>query len=127
MLAAPAVRNLITRRQSGADVFNHPNRCCSWNADHGSKLQTADCSGFSGSAEVQKRLSLKSLPLRANEMELNHYLEAMTSLKASDLYITVGAPVLLRVDGEMRPQGEKLSQQEVLSLLHEMMDEERKV
>ena len=59
-------------------------------------------------------------------MELNHYLEAMTSLKASDLYITVGAPVLLRVDGEMRPQGEKLSQQEVFALLHEMMDEERK-
>ncbi len=59
-------------------------------------------------------------------MELNHYLASMASLKASDLYITVGSPVLLRVDGEMRPQGEKLSEQEVFSLMNEIMGEERK-
>ncbi len=58
-------------------------------------------------------------------MELNHYLQSMATLKASDLYITVGAPVLLRVDGEMRPQGDTLSEPQVIALLNEMMDEER--
>ncbi len=58
-------------------------------------------------------------------MELNHYLQSMATLKASDLYITVGAPVLLRVDGEMRPQGDTLSESQVIALLNEMMDEER--
>ncbi len=59
-------------------------------------------------------------------MDLNKILEGMITLKASDLYITVGAPVLFRVDGELRPQGEKLSQIEVAQLLDGAMDEERR-
>lgn len=59
-------------------------------------------------------------------MELNHYLQSMSALKASDLYITVGASVLLRVDGEMRPQGEKLSEQQVIDFLNEIMDADRR-
>lgn len=58
-------------------------------------------------------------------MKLDNYFEAMASLKASDLYITVDAPVLLRVDGEMRPQGEKLTEQQVIELLNEIMDQQR--
>ncbi|SUP57329.1 twitching motility protein PilT [Vibrio vulnificus] len=59
-------------------------------------------------------------------MDLNKILEGMITLKASDLYITVGAPVLFRVDGELRPQGEKLSQIEVAQLLDGAMDEDRR-
>ncbi|NRF32610.1 PilT/PilU family type 4a pilus ATPase [Vibrio coralliilyticus] len=58
-------------------------------------------------------------------MDINAYLQGMLTEKASDLYITVGAPILYRVDGELRPRGESLSEAEVLTLLHSTMDEER--
>ncbi|ENM5898578.1 PilT/PilU family type 4a pilus ATPase [Vibrio mimicus] len=58
-------------------------------------------------------------------MELNQYLDGMLSHKASDLYITVGAPILYRVDGELRAQGEVLSLADVTTLLHAMMDDAR--
>ncbi|GAL13996.1 twitching motility protein PilT [Vibrio astriarenae] len=63
----------------------------------------------------------------AAEMKIDHYLGAMLENKASDIYITVGAPVLLRVDGELRAQGEKLSEHDVLALLEPMMDQDRLV
>ncbi|UTT83860.1 PilT/PilU family type 4a pilus ATPase [Vibrio pelagius] len=59
-------------------------------------------------------------------MELNQILEGMLSQKASDLYITVDAPVLFRVDGELRPQGEVLNAAQVSQLLDAMMDQERR-
>ncbi|WP_394247563.1 PilT/PilU family type 4a pilus ATPase [Vibrio profundi] len=59
-------------------------------------------------------------------MELNQILEGMISQKASDLYITVGAPILFRVDGELRAQGEKLTEGQVAQLLDAMMDQERR-
>ncbi len=59
-------------------------------------------------------------------MELNQCLEGMLTQKASDLYLTVGAPVLFRVDGELRAHGEKLSQTQVMALLDAMMDEDRR-
>jgi len=59
-------------------------------------------------------------------MELNQILEGMLSQKASDLYITVDAPVLFRVDGELRPQGEVLNEDQVSQLLDAMMDQERR-
>ena len=59
-------------------------------------------------------------------MELDQILEAMISNKASDIYITVGAPCLLRVDGELEALGDKLDESQVTQLLHGMMDEERK-
>ena len=58
-------------------------------------------------------------------MELNQYLDGMLTHKASDLYITVGAPILYRVDGELRAQGEALSVADVTALLHAMMDDAR--
>ena len=59
-------------------------------------------------------------------MDLNKFLEGMLALKASDLYITVGAPILFRVDGELRPQGDKLSENDVALLLDSAMDPERR-
>ena len=56
-------------------------------------------------------------------MELNQILEGMLSQKASDLYITVDAPILFRVDGELRPQGDKLNAAQVSQLLDAMMDQ----
>lgn len=58
-------------------------------------------------------------------MDIDVFLEQMIDQKSSDLYITVGAPVLYRVDGELRPQGDKLSHAVVSSLLESMMDRER--
>ncbi|EGA69294.1 type IV pilus (Tfp) assembly protein, ATPase component PilU [Vibrio sinaloensis DSM 21326] len=58
-------------------------------------------------------------------MDINAYLQGMNHQKSSDLYITVGAPVLYRVDGELRAHGEKLSLVEVNRLLESMMDSER--
>ncbi|MBY7984683.1 PilT/PilU family type 4a pilus ATPase [Vibrio fluvialis] len=58
-------------------------------------------------------------------MQLEECLQGMMTHKASDLYITVGAPVLYRVDGELRAQGEKLDEAQVNALLAAMMDEAR--
>ncbi|MCG6283358.1 ATPase, T2SS/T4P/T4SS family, partial [Vibrio diabolicus] len=58
-------------------------------------------------------------------MQLEECLQGMMTHKASDLYITVGAPVLYRVDGELRAQGEKLDEAQVSALLAAMMDEAR--
>ncbi|ANU37508.1 PilT/PilU family type 4a pilus ATPase [Vibrio scophthalmi] len=56
---------------------------------------------------------------------MDAFLQGMSEQKASDLYITVGAPVLYRVDGELQPQGDKLAEQEVFALLNSLMDNER--
>ncbi|WP_406732566.1 PilT/PilU family type 4a pilus ATPase [Vibrio scophthalmi] len=56
---------------------------------------------------------------------MDAFLQGMSEQKASDLYITVGAPVLYRVDGELQPQGDKLGEQEVFALLRSLMDSER--
>ncbi|EKO3387621.1 PilT/PilU family type 4a pilus ATPase [Vibrio fluvialis] len=58
-------------------------------------------------------------------MQPEECLQGMMTHKASDLYITVGAPVLYRVDGELRAQGEKLDEAQVSALLAAMMDEAR--
>jgi twitching motility protein PilU len=59
-------------------------------------------------------------------MNLNQILESMVSMKASDVYITVGAPCLFRVDGELKAQGDKLHESGVTSLLDSMMDNDRR-
>lgn len=58
-------------------------------------------------------------------MDIDAFLQEMNNQKSSDLYITVGAPILYRVDGELRAHGEKLSHAVVNSLLESMMDSER--
>ncbi|NOH72922.1 PilT/PilU family type 4a pilus ATPase [Vibrio pectenicida] len=58
-------------------------------------------------------------------MDINACLQGMLSEKASDLYITVGAPLLYRVNGDLKPLGDSLSQQAVSGLLHSVMDEGR--
>ncbi|RJX65243.1 PilT/PilU family type 4a pilus ATPase [Vibrio sinensis] len=58
-------------------------------------------------------------------MDINAYLQGMNQQKASDLYITVGAPILFRVDGELHSEGENLTEQEVTRLLESTMDNER--
>lgn len=60
------------------------------------------------------------------QMDLNKFLESMLALKASDLYITVGAPILFRVDGELRPQGDKLNESDVAQLLDNAMEPDRR-
>ena len=59
-------------------------------------------------------------------MDLDIFLKRMRDLNASDLYITVGAPILFRVDGELRPKGEALTKPEVEYLLDSTMDSERR-
>ncbi|MBM7037941.1 PilT/PilU family type 4a pilus ATPase [Vibrio ulleungensis] len=59
-------------------------------------------------------------------MELKQMLDTIVSLKASDVYITVGAPCLFRVDGELRANGDKLHQSGVTALLDSMMDNDRR-
>ncbi|WP_117233765.1 PilT/PilU family type 4a pilus ATPase [Vibrio maerlii] len=58
-------------------------------------------------------------------MEMKSILTNMVSLKASDLYITVDSPVLYRVDGSLQPHGDKLNADQVHTLLHSLMDQER--
>ncbi|MEH0690671.1 PilT/PilU family type 4a pilus ATPase [Vibrio cholerae] len=58
-------------------------------------------------------------------MDITACLEEMVAQKASDLYITVGAPLLYRVDGQLKAHGETLTQPDVDALLVGMMDEKR--
>nr|VVV05047.1 Twitching mobility protein [Aliivibrio wodanis] len=58
-------------------------------------------------------------------MMLNEILNQMVSLKASDIYLTVDAPCLLRVDGELQALGKKQTVKSITALLAEMMDDER--
>ncbi|NVD05603.1 PilT/PilU family type 4a pilus ATPase [Vibrio sp. JPW-9-11-11] len=58
-------------------------------------------------------------------MDSDLYLQKMIEQKSSDLYITVGAPILYRVDGELKAEGEKLSHAMVTSLIEGMMDTSR--
>lgn len=58
-------------------------------------------------------------------MTLDQILKQMITLKASDIYLTVDAPCLLRVNGELQALGHKQSIESVTALLAEMMDEER--
>lgn len=57
---------------------------------------------------------------------LDKILDLMITKKASDLYITVGAPCLLRIDGELRGVGERLDEAGVFTLLDAAMNAERK-
>lgn len=56
-------------------------------------------------------------------MNINTLLQEMSAQKASDLYITVDAPCLLRVDGQLRPIGERLDTDSVTQLLYSVMNE----
>ncbi len=58
-------------------------------------------------------------------MELTEILAQMVLQQASDIYITVGSPCLLRVDGEMKPLGASLTEHQVHALLNSSMDEVR--
>ena len=56
---------------------------------------------------------------------LDELLHQMVQQKASDIYLTVDAPCLLRVDGELRAIGHKQTNDSVSALLAEMMDDDR--
>ncbi|NLS12879.1 PilT/PilU family type 4a pilus ATPase [Vibrio sp. SM6] len=58
-------------------------------------------------------------------MNLDHILAHMLAVKASDLYLTVGAAVQYRIDGELTSFGETLSLTQVSALLDSAMDDER--
>ena len=58
-------------------------------------------------------------------MTLQHALNEMVSRKASDLYITVDSPCLLRIDGNLHPLGEKLDLKAVEQMFTEAMDSEQ--
>lgn len=59
-------------------------------------------------------------------MQLDDCLQGMVTRKASDIYITVGAPLLYRVNGELAAAGDELSTAEVEGLLSAMMDDARR-
>ncbi|MFH0265873.1 PilT/PilU family type 4a pilus ATPase [Vibrio rumoiensis] len=59
-------------------------------------------------------------------MQLSQVLEIMVSSKASDIYLTVGASCLFRIDGELKAHGDPLDKGGVEALLFEMMDNERR-
>ena len=63
--------------------------------------------------------------MHRQDEQMDTFLKGMNTQKASDLYVTVGAPVLYRVDGELRAHGEKLTEQGVLNLLNSIMDSHR--
>lgn len=58
-------------------------------------------------------------------MTLQHALNEMVSRKASDLYITVDSPCLLRIDGNLHPLGETLDLHAVEKMFTEAMDSEQ--
>lgn len=58
-------------------------------------------------------------------MTLDELLHQMVQQKASDIYLTVDAPCLLRVHGELQAVGQKQTETSVKELLAEMMDDER--
>ncbi|WP_114765839.1 PilT/PilU family type 4a pilus ATPase [Vibrio rhodolitus] len=58
-------------------------------------------------------------------MTMDSYLHGMKQHSASDLYITVGAPVLYRINGELQPQSDVLNERQVFELLNSLMDESR--
>lgn len=55
-------------------------------------------------------------------MQLDQILQGMLTHKASDLYITVAAPILYRVNGQLQAEGEPLTESQVKALLTRMMD-----
>ncbi|MGF1701554.1 PilT/PilU family type 4a pilus ATPase [Photobacterium makurazakiensis] len=55
-------------------------------------------------------------------MTLQSALNEMVSSKASDLYITVDSPSLLRIDGSLHPIGEPLNRQAIDRMFEEAMD-----
>jgi len=58
---------------------------------------------------------------------LRPYLEVMAQRKASDLFVTVGVPITLRVDGAIEPfDSRKLANSDVDSLVLGLMNEEQK-
>ncbi|WP_087021971.1 PilT/PilU family type 4a pilus ATPase [Thaumasiovibrio subtropicus] len=59
-------------------------------------------------------------------MQINQVLNEMVSVKASDLYITVGAPALLKVNGRLNPYGDELSQAAVNIMLNSVMDDDKR-
>ena len=59
-------------------------------------------------------------------MNLQQILLEMVRCKASDLYITVDSPFLLRVDGNLQPLGEVLDRCAIDALFDEAMDSERR-
>lgn len=58
-------------------------------------------------------------------MQLDQILDAMVTSKASDIYLTVGAPCLFRIDGELKAHGDQLDKSAVEALLSDMIDVER--
>lgn len=60
-------------------------------------------------------------------VNLDALLLKMDSSKASDIYITVDSPCLLRIDGKLQPVGEVLNEHGVNVLLDALMDDAKKL
>ncbi|MCJ2378071.1 PilT/PilU family type 4a pilus ATPase [Vibrio sp. ZSDZ34] len=56
-------------------------------------------------------------------MKLNDLLKNMVETKASDLYLTVDASPLFRIDGELKQNQQRLSHTDILTLLSQMLGE----
>lgn len=56
---------------------------------------------------------------------VNILLDERWTLKASNLYITVGAPIFYRVDGEIKTTHDPLSKQDVSLLIRSMMSNDK--
>lgn len=60
-------------------------------------------------------------------MELQQYLKLMVETEASDLYLTVARPPMLRVNGQIRPEGDQnFSPAEVENLANSIMNEKQR-
>ena len=57
-------------------------------------------------------------------MEVHDYLKAMVEMDASDLYLTVARPTMYRVDGKIRPVGERtFKSEDIAAIAKSIMDE----
>ena len=60
-------------------------------------------------------------------MNINDLLKSLVELRGSDLHLKVGSPPIIRVDGELRPQGnERLSAEALNQMVYGILDEMQK-
>jgi len=65
--------------------------------------------------------------LRGSDMELSEYLEAMVEKQASDLFISVGAPPMVNVEGKMSALDNNVVDEEsARALVHSVLNDEQR-
>ncbi len=121
-----------------SDYSTPPNDYSEPRRDHstpprGRSMSATDHDVIAGQARASHRPpasvpSVGLVDLKPTEARINRYLHIMVKLGASDLHLTSGVPVLVRVQGEMKviDSHQELADHELRSLLHEIMPEEKR-